>query len=251
VERRQGDIAVFEVGVVFTHPAHATTPRLERGTGGDLLKVPSEDERIGLLLSRPGDDATTALAAWRAIATAMRLASVALSTSWSTSVPLGFHGSRCAAIVDEATGAVVGAVGEVDPDVVSRAVPGLAEGRRVGWLDLSLSTLADTDAVRRLSDVAHLPSRFPSSDVDLALVVPDDVSVADVRRTLRDAAGELCESVACFDAYRGTGVPEGARSLAMRVRLCASDRTLSDAELAAVRAAMIDAAGSRLGARLR
>ena len=64
-----------------------------------------------------------------------------------------------------------------------------------------------------------MPSRFPTSDVDLALVVDEAIGVHEVKAVLRDAAGELCESVACFDAYRGAGVPPGSRSLALRVRL--------------------------------
>jgi phenylalanyl-tRNA synthetase beta chain len=82
-------------------------------------------------------------------------------------------------------------------------------------------------------------------------VLDEAVGVHEVKEVLRDAAGDLCESVACFDAYRGSGVPAGSRSLALRVRLGAEDRTLSEAELTATRVAMIDAATTRLGAALR
>jgi phenylalanyl-tRNA synthetase beta chain len=82
-------------------------------------------------------------------------------------------------------------------------------------------------------------------------VVDETVTVHEVKTVLRDAAGALCESIVCFDAYRGSGVPEGSRSLALRVRLGAEDRTLSEAALTAARAAMIDAASARLGATLR
>ena len=72
-----------------------------------------------------------------------------------------------------------------------------------------------------------------------------------MKRVLREAAGRVCESMPCFDAYRGPGVPDGARSLALRVRLGAADRTLSEAELSEVRAAMIGAATTSLSATLR
>ena len=55
------------------------------------------------------------------------------------------------------------------------------------------------------------------------------------------AAGELCESVELFDVYRGAGVSEGSRSLAYRLRFCALDRTLTDAEVAELRARCIEA----------
>jgi phenylalanyl-tRNA synthetase beta chain len=253
VERRQGDVALFEVGMAFTHPSAADVPRLERGGGGgsDLVKLPSEDERVCLLLARPGDDALSAVAAWRALAAALRLDDVRLDADRDGAVPHGVHPTRRATIVDAASGAVLGLVGEVDPVVARRAVPSLEPTRRLGWLDVSLERLADPMAARRRPEVAELPSRFPTSDVDLALVVDGSVGVHEVKAALRDAAGELCESVACFDAYRGPGVPDGARSLALRVRLVAADRTLSEAELSAARAAMIDAASRRLGASLR
>ena len=253
VDRRQGDVALFEVGTTFSHPAVAPTARVERGGehGLELVKLPSEDERVALLLARPGDDAATAVAAWHTVKEALRLEDVRLDADRDGPVPHGVHPTRRATLVDAQSGAVLGVLGEVDPQVAARAVPGLDAGRRLGWLDLSLGALVDTDASRRRSEVAVVPSRFPTSDVDLALVVDEAVSVHEVRGVLRDAAGSLCESVACFDAYRGPGVPEGSRSLAVRVRLGADDRTLSEAELTATRAAMIDAATARLGASLR
>ena len=251
-ERRQGDIALFEIGVVFTHPSIAPVARVERGGpgGGELVKLPSEDERVALLLARPHDDARSAVAAWRALAAALRLAHTRLDPV-GLSTPLGMHPTRCAAIVDKGTGAVLGHVGEVDPDVAARAIPGLESARRLGWLDVDLGVLADHEAVPRASELASVPSRFPTSDVDLAFVLDESVHVEDLKALLRDAAGELCESVECFDAYRGPGVPAGSRSLAMRVRLGADDRTLSEEALASTRARMIDAATQSLSATLR
>ncbi|HEV3329197.1 MAG TPA: phenylalanine--tRNA ligase subunit beta [Acidimicrobiales bacterium] len=253
VERRQGDVALFEVGTTFAHPAVAGEPRVERGGehGQELVKLPSEDERVALLLARPGDDAATAVAAWASIKAALRLLDVRLDADRDGPVPHGVHPTRRATLVDAQSGVVLGVLGEVDPVVAARAVPGLDPGRRLGWLDLSLGAIADPAAAPRRSEVAVVPSRFPTSDVDLALVLDEAVGVFEVKAVLRDAAGELCESVACFDAYRGSGVAEGSRSLALRVRLGASDRTLSEAELTATRAAMIDAATTRLGATLR
>ena len=52
-----------------------------------------------------------------------------------------------------------------------------------------------------------------------------------VERTLRQAGGDLLESVELFDVYRGPSVAEGSRSLAFRLRFCALDRTLTDEEI--------------------
>ncbi len=53
-----------------------------------------------------------------------------------------------------------------------------------------------------------------------------------------------------FDVYRGKGVPDGARSLAYRLRLQAADRTLTDADVAQVRERIVAGVG-KLGASLR
>lgn len=153
------------------------------------------------------------------------------------------HPARTAEIV--AGGEVLGVVGEIDPETLSAF--DLVHAR-VGWLELDLAKL---DAAPRLPLAARPVSRFPSSDVDLAFVVADSVPAAQVEATLRRAAGELCESVVLFDVYRGAGLSQGSRSLAYRVRFCALDRTLTDAEVAELRARCIEAVESEFQATLR
>jgi phenylalanyl-tRNA synthetase beta chain len=76
---------------------------------------------------------------------------------------------------------------------------------------------------------------------------------------IRQAAGDLCESVELFDVFAGEGVEAGHRSLAFHVVYRdprAGDdpdaaRTLTDAEVDARHAAVVAAARERFGARLR
>ncbi|NCU81359.1 MAG: hypothetical protein EBV51_05030, partial [Acidimicrobiia bacterium] len=56
--------------------------------------------------------------------------------------------------------------------------------------------------------------------------------------------------LALFDIYRGAGLPKDSRSLTFRLCLQAADRTLTDAEVTAIRQKCLDAA-AKLGARLR
>ena len=120
---------------------------------------------------------------------------------------------------------------------------------RVGWLEVDLELLLD-GSHRRPQTVAAI-SRFPSSDVDLAFVVDDDVAAAELSKTLRAAGGELLESLDLFDVYRGPGLPLGTRSLAYRLRFCALDRTLTDAEVGDLRLRGIEAVERAHGASLR
>jgi len=69
--------------------------------------------------------------------------------------------------------------------------------------------------------------------------------------TVRDAGEPLLESVHIFDRYAGDQVAAGQVSLALRLKFRALDRTLTDDEVAVVRAAIVGAAVSQHGACLR
>ncbi len=244
-ERRADALALFEIGHVFIHPDAGLGSRTARAgsAGGAEVKLAIEPEMAMALFAREGDDASVAVAALHVTFSSLGLVSPVLDQGPAIS---GLHPTRSALVRDSVSGALLGAVGEVDPGLVEQLAPG-AQGRRIGILELDVDALAH--AAPR-PERAVLPSRFPSSDLDLAFVLDDATPAARLVDAIRDAAGDLAEDVALFDVYRGTGVAEGARSLAVRIRLCADDRTLSDAELAEVRTKMI-AAGEALGATLR
>jgi len=137
----------------------------------------------------------------------------------------------------------VGVVGEIDPGVLEAF--GIAG--RVAWLEVDLTSLLAIDPeIPQWQPV----SRYPSSDIDLAFVAADEIPAGDLEAAMRGAAGPLLADVCLFDVYRGAGIEVGERSLAYRLRLQANDRTLTDAEVAAVRERVI-AAASGLGAVLR
>ncbi len=74
-------------------------------------------------------------------------------------------------------------------------------------------------------------SRFPSVERDLALLVPDAVPAAQILGEAKKVAskgGVSLQRVHLFDVYRGKGIPEGCRSLALRFTFRALDRTLED-----------------------
>ena len=218
-----GDVRLFEIG-------HVYLPAPE----GQLLP----DEREFLAVALSGEEAPAAVAVLDLLAEALALPAVELRES----VLPGMHPTRAAELV--VAGQRRGAVGEVDPEVLSAC--GVAG--RVAWLQLDLQeVLGGPRARRRYRPV----SKYPPSDVDLAFVVPDRVAAAQVERALRASAGSLLARLELFDAYRGTGVPDGSRSLAYRLRFQALDRTLTDAEVAEVRQRCIDETSRRTGATLR
>jgi len=153
-----------------------------------------------------------------------------------------FHPGRCASVLVD--GSVVGSAGELHPRVVESF--GLAP-RTCAWeLDLG-SLMASAPAVRPAPSVGTQPV----AKEDLALVVSDEITVAEVRQALIDGGGEILESVRLFDVYRGPQVPQGHRSLAFALRFRAADRTLEAGETAAARQSAIDSAAATCGAILR
>ncbi len=257
-DRRQGEVRLFEVGHVFPPPDPGRVAEALARSGTTVI---AERDVLGVALAGEGDDARSAAVAWQVLADAFGIVDVELvvpdagAGSDLASVPAGLHPTRCARLVVSGGrgergehGPVLGVVGEVDPGILEEF--GLdATQRRVGWLEVDLEALLN-EAPRRSILVSPV-SRFPSSDVDLAFVVDEAVAAAAVERTLRQAGGELLEALALFDVYRGPGAPAGTRSLAYRLRLCAPDRTLTDQEVAEVRARCIAAVEQAHGARLR
>jgi phenylalanyl-tRNA synthetase beta chain len=91
----------------------------------------------------------------------------------------------------------------------------------------------------------------PAAQFDLALLLRDDQTAAEVEGVIRRAAGDLLESVVLFDLYTGKGVDPGHRSLAWRLTLRHPDRTLSSKEVDGRRAQILRALEAELGVRQR
>jgi phenylalanyl-tRNA synthetase beta chain len=152
------------------------------------------------------------------------------------------HPGRAAAVICE--GREAGWIGEVHPQVV-----------REWGLDGAVAAFElDIDAVTELAPgpagYADVTS-FPPVLQDIAVVVEEERSAAEVEAAVRAGGGELLRAVRIFDLYRGEQVGEGQKSLALRLEFRAPDRTLTDEEVAARRDAIaerLEAVGGRLRA---
>lgn len=138
----------------------------------------------------------------------------------------------------------VGVLGELHPVVRERLA---INAPRVALADLDLDALIEAAlpaSYRRIS-------RFPATVEDLAVLAPIETPAAQIEQTIRSAAGELLEALVLFDVYSGPQVGEGRRSLAYRLTYRAHDRTLSDKDIARVRAKVIAALEREQGATIR
>ncbi len=86
---------------------------------------------------------------------------------------------------------------------------------------------------------------------DFAFLVDEAVAAGDLARAVAGADKLLIAEVRVFDVYRGAGVPEAAKSVALEVVLQPRDKTLTDPEIEALSARIVAAAGKAVGARLR
>ena len=124
--------------------------------------------------------------------------------------------------------------------------PALGHGWAAFELDLAALEAAAPERVL-YRDVLS----FPSVLQDLAFVVDEDVSAAELLAAIRGAGSDLLRDVSVFDEYRGPQIGEGKRSLAFRLAFGSPERTLTDEDVAPVRAAIADAVGKGFGAELR
>ncbi len=92
---------------------------------------------------------------------------------------------------------------------------------------------------------------YPPAERDFAFLVDRDLPADELLRVVRGAERKLIREVRLFDVYQGPRVPEGKKSLAVRVRLQSPERTLSEDDIERVAQHIIEAAASRLGASLR
>jgi phenylalanyl-tRNA synthetase beta chain len=250
------DVGLFELGLVVRpgeHGAPAPVPPLGRRPSDDELAalaaaVPPQPGRVAAVLTGhrelPGWDTSGRVADWTdAVAVAGTVAAalgLRLDVVQDEHAP--WHPGRCARL--ELAGELAGHAGELDPRVL--AALGLPERTAAVELDLDLLVAAAPE-IRRAAAL----STFPLAKEDVALVVADDVPVADVEAALREGAGDLLESLRLFDVYTGEQVGPGRRSLAFALRFRAPDRTLTAAELGRARSAAVAAAAERTGAVLR
>ena len=259
VGRGAMDLSLFEIGLV-TRPVPGAAPAGRPGTG----RRPSDSELASLRAAVPPQPRRVAglfaghaePAGWwgpgrradhtDAIAAVRRIASVVGVELTVTRDPdhAPWHPGRCARFT-LADDTLVGHAGELNPTVVAA----LELPPRSAAFEVDLDVLlAAAPTTPRLG--AGL-STFPAAKEDIALVVDAGVPAAEVFAAVRDGGGALIEELRLFDVYAGGQVGAGKKSLAFSLRLRATDRTLTAADAAAVRAAAVAEAGRRVGAVLR
>ncbi|OZA11436.1 MAG: phenylalanine--tRNA ligase subunit beta, partial [Hydrogenophilales bacterium 17-62-8] len=140
------------------------------------------------------------------------------------------------------------------------------DGRAVGWVGTLHPRLVQTfdlpsapvlfeieyDVLARRSVPRHTSlSRFPLVRRDLAFVLDVDTPAGALLDVLREAALHHVQSIEVFDDYRGKGLPENQKSLAIRVVMQDTQRTLTDQDVDDAVRKLVDTALNQCNASLR
>jgi len=147
-----------------------------------------------------------------------------------------------------------------------RAAKVLLEGKPIGWLgelhprwqqkyELPQAPIAfelDLDALLAAPLPAYREvSKFPPVIRDLALVVDETVPAQALLEAMRSARPAVVQDLWLFDLYRGKGVDAGKKSLAFRVVMQDTSKTLTDVEAETAMAQLLQLVVERVGAKLR
>ena len=234
VARNGPDIAIFESGTVY------------RATAAGDERAADEHHALGVLLSgSPTPRSWRGVSAQADFFAAKALLAALLDqlhVDWSVQ-PRAWpflHPGRSAVVL--AGEQALGFVGELHPLVAD------------AWdMERTASFAIDIGRLASLAPEAIAFAPFPtvpSLRQDLAVVLPVDVAVAQVLAVARESAGEMLQDVSVFDVYAGEQVGAGGRSLALALTFGASDRTLTDEDVAPARERIVAALGE-LGGELR
>jgi phenylalanyl-tRNA synthetase beta chain len=247
---REGNLRLFEIGHVF-----------RPGSG----PMPEEELRVGCLIMgqrRPPhftEPEPGVFDEWDAKYLGELVARAAYPEHGWSLRPAAGGGRQLWDIVvqDEPRGAV--SLVDVKAAVSAGAAPAFGVELSLGPVDAAQVAPPGANVHGRDPQHWHAPvvPRYrplpttPASPFDLALVVADDLTAAEVEAVIRRAAGELLESLQLFDLYAGQGIEPGHRSLAWRLTLRHPDRTLSSKEIDGRRAEILRTLEAELGVRQR
>ena len=134
-----------------------------------------------------------------------------------TKLPKEMHPGQSAVI--SVNNDVVGIIGKVHPKVSKEDVY---------VLEINLDKLL----AKKVGKMKYKEiSKFPTIKKDLAVIMPKNMTAAEVGMKIKKSAGSNLESYEVFDMYTGAGIDEGMKSIAYSLTFGKMDRTLTDDEI--------------------
>jgi phenylalanyl-tRNA synthetase beta chain len=226
-------VALFESGRAYMREGTSPAGGVLGGRFAGRLPAPAfEPHRIACLASGALDPPSWREGARDADFFALKGVLEALAAQLGAEVEVEaaaepfLHPGRAARVL--LGGHEAGWLGELHPLVCRQWDLERAAGFEVGLAELLAAGSAGSE---RYEDVTS----YPAVHQDLAVVVDDEVTAAQVRGAVLAGGGELLRRADVFDVYRGEQAGEGRKSMALRLSFRAADRTLTDDEAGELR----------------
>jgi phenylalanyl-tRNA synthetase beta chain len=241
-DRGHGDVALFEVGQIFTGDKPEDQLTAASGLRRALAK-PSGSGRHWSSKAEPVD-------AFDAKADAFAVLAASGSPMQALQVvpggPPWFHPGR-SGIIQIGPQNILGHFGEFHP----RAMAALnAEGPLVGFEVILEKIPEPKPRSTRAKSLLELPP-FQPVERDFAFVVDTAVRAADIIRAAQNVDRKLITDVTVFDVYEGKGIETGKKSIAIAVTIQPREKTMTDAEIEALSGKIVAEVTKRTGGLLR
>jgi len=140
------------------------------------------------------------------------------------------------------------------------------QGEKIGWLGMLHPTLEkqlgfdtqvflfelDQDLLLNKQIPKFKPlSKYPSVRRDIALIVKEEVAVSEIINCIKSCGVSTLQDIVVFDIYRGKGVEEGSKSVALSLILQDFSQTLTDSEIDAIFSGLLETLTTKISAKLR
>ena len=147
-----------------------------------------------------------------------------------------FHPGQSALILADEGKKIYGIFGAVHPAVLENFEIGVKSYAAEIDIDLLFEDFCEDKFYQALP-------QYPAATRDLALVCAEDLEAVIIYDIIKKESGNIFESAKVFDVYKGDKVGSGKKSIAFAIIFRDSERTLSDEEVNAVIAKILDSLG--------
>ncbi|WP_417762531.1 phenylalanine--tRNA ligase subunit beta [Shewanella sp.] len=233
--RQQGRVRLFETGLRFTPDADAPMGVRQEPMLAAVIAGPQSDEHWAIdsktvdFFDLKGD-----------LEAIIGLTLADAEFSFKAGSHAALHPGQCAEITRNDQ--TIGYIGAVHPALEK---PFGLNGKTIVF-EVSLDALLHASL-----PVAAPVSRFPANRRDIAVVVDESVPAGKILSTIKKVGGNQLVGLNLFDVYRGQGVVEGKKSLAIALTLQDNARTLEEKEIAATVEVVVSALKDEFNASLR
>ena len=245
INRQQNDLKLFEYGNVYSF-----NPNFEAQEGVDPLKAYSEEPKFTIIISGNGYQG------WRNKTYGGNF----FTLKGYLELLLSKFGVNLANLECEAAPSDLFAEGlsyKVNGGKEIAVMGTIAKARLkqfgikqpVFAAEISWNTLLKAVKKNKVQ-YSELP-KFPEVKRDLALLLDENISFADLRKTALGAEKKLLKSVTLFDVYKGDKIPQGKKQYALSFVLQDLEKTLNDKAVEAVMNKLLGAFQHKYGATLR